>query len=561
MRPNPPMRSPAASVLALLLLLAAPAARADAAPAAVPSPDLSKLPPQQAEALRKERASFEKGKEVLIGDPLAESYALLGAAYARNGFLEPADVAFADAMAIAPNVARWPYMRGLLATMRKQDAAAKGYFERSLSLDPTYLPTRTALANLRMAGADLDGARWLIEAAPGTQRDQAVPQALLGEIALRQKRYPDAINGFKRALELAPEASRLNALLADAYAGSGDAKAAAAARAKAGDGMPALYDAVGSRLIPAGEAGAGGDKARAPRTTSGDPRREAIGEAMALAARQQFDGARRRLDEALRAMPNDAQLLESYAYIEALAGNFSAAQSRIAASLAADPKSAIVRLTEGLIGEMRNDDASAQRAYEQAVRLQPASAQPRIALGTLFMRQGKLDDAIAQFRAGTRADPENNEAWARLVGAYFVAGRCRSALDELNAALGKKPNDGNLLRLFVRATSTCPDVGDAEKRMALDYGGKLYKASNAPSIAETYALALAANGKWDDAVKTQEAAMFLVVRDGGTQAVRPYQDFLRQFRAHTLPRQPWPTDSALLKPLRPQPSTAAAAAK
>ena len=98
-----------AITLSLSALAFAPVHAADsAAPAVavVPTPDLSKLPADRAAELRAQRESFEKSKSVLIGDPLAETYALLGAAYARNGFPDAADVALANAVAIAPKNGR-----------------------------------------------------------------------------------------------------------------------------------------------------------------------------------------------------------------------------------------------------------------------------------------------------------------------------------------------------------------------------------------------------------------------------------------------------------------------
>jgi hypothetical protein len=94
--------------------------------------------------------------------------------------------------------------------------------------------------------------------------------------------------------------------------------------------------------------------------------------------------------------------------------------------------------------------------------------------------------------------------------------------------------------------------------MALDYGGKIYQQSEAAPIGEAYALALAANGKWDDAVKTQQAAMFVLVRNGRKYDLPPYRDFLHQFQTHKLPDRPWPPMSPLLKPERPTPIPKAA---
>ena len=95
--------------------------------------------------------------------------------------------------------------------------------------------------------------------------------------------------------------------------------------------------------------------------------------------------------------------------------------------------------------------------------------------------------------------------------------------------------------------------------MALDYGDKLYHQSDAAPIAEAYALALAANGKWDDAIKIQQGAMFVLVRNGHKGELPGYRDFLQQFQAKKLPDKPWPAMSGLLKPERPAPDVKGAA--
>ena len=158
------------------------------------------------------------------------------------------------------------------------------------------------------------------------------------------------------------------------------------------------------------------------------------------------------------------------------------------------------------------------------------------------------------------ADPKDGEAWTRLVAANAVAGRCADSLKSLNDALRGAPNEGFLLQLFVRSASTCPAASAQEKRMALDYGLKLYHATNVPPISEAYALALAANGKWDDAVKTQEGVMFMALRNGGKESLAPYKEFLELFRAHKLPSLPWSTQSAMFNVQRPQADTAPPAA-
>jgi len=544
-----------ATSLSLSALAFAPAHAADnAAPAvsAVPSPDLSKLPADRAAELRSQRENFEKSKSALIGDPLAETYALLGAAYARNGFHDAADVALANAVAIAPKNGRWLYMRGVLAATRNQNDAARQDFDRAFALDPTYLPIRMAVASSRIASNDLDGARKLLE--PFAARKQAVPIAVLGDIAMKQKRYADAVTLFKRAAALAPEATRLNAQLADAYAAAGDAKSAAEARAKAGNVAPSLYDPVGQRVLD-GNAAA---PATAKRAES--PKDQAIDAALAQIDSRQYDAARKSLDAALQKYPNDSMLLTLYGRLEAVTGHLPMAQTRLGMALRADPKNVMAYVWQGFAAEIGNDDAAAEKAYKQAIEVAPKFDNAHIALATLYTRGKRYDDAIAQYQTLLKANPKDGEAWTRLVAVNAISGRCADSLKSLNEALRGAPNEGFLLQLFVRTASTCPAASAQEKRMALDYGLKLYRATNVPPISEAYALALAANGKWDDAVKTQEGVMFMALRNGGQAALAPYKEFLELFRAHKMPPLPWSSQAALFNPARPQADTAPPAA-
>ena len=557
-----PIRTLLAPALTLLFITAAPGTlQAETALKPVPTPDLSKLPAAHAEELRRARTSFDKIREVQTGEVLAETYAILGKAYARNGFYEAANVAVDDAIAVAPQSGRWVYLRGMLAVMQKQDAAAKSYFERAFTIEPDYLPIRTVVASQRMAAGNLDGARQVLESYSTEHSDQPVPVAMLGAIALRQKRYPEAIAKLTRALQLAPAANRLYGQLADAYAGAGDAKAAAEARAKAGPDTPVLFDPVGHGLVADIDPSQvklpveGAQAAPAAQTANlpTDPVERAIAETRALMLARKYDDARKRLDQALQASPNNAGLLVLYGRLETEAGNLPGAETRAKQAIAADPKDPRAYVVLGLVQEMRSDDAGAQRSYEQAVRLQPTQANARIALGALFVRLNRLDDAIAQFRALTQAGVKSEEAWTRLIAAQFVAGHCADALQEINNALKKESESGYLLQLFVRTASTCPAVGATEKRMALDYGGKLYLAAPIPAVSEAYALAQAANGKWDDAVKTQQGTMFIVMRDEGVRGVAPYKMFMQLFQAHKLPDRPWPADAEVFNPRRPTP--------
>jgi tetratricopeptide (TPR) repeat protein len=444
--------------------------------------------------------------------------------------------------------------------MQKQNAAAQQYFEKALSIDQDYLPMRMAVVNSRIEQGDLEGAKKLLADYTARNPKDAVSYAMLGEIDLRQKRYGEAIEATKKALANDPNATKLYAQLADAYTGAGNAKAAAEARAKVGTGVPALGDPImlglmQTQVTPAPAAAPAQAKAQdaqpsvsptALRTLT--PAREAE----FLLATGQYDSARQKLESAMRSRPNDSELLYTYARVEAADGKLEQAKSRAQSAVEANPRDPVAWVVLGRVLEMAKDDRGAQEAYERSIGID-AKSDAQIALGNLLMRDARYDDAAARYRTLTQASPGDGEAWTHLMAAQAAGGKCTAAIRELNGALAKDARNGILMQLFVRLTATCPASNAEEKRMALDYGDKLYRQSDAAPIAEAYALALAANGKWDDAVKIQQGAMFVLVRNGRKGELPAYRDFLQQFQAHKLPDRPWPPMSALLKPERPAP--------
>lgn len=551
--PNPKMNVLLALAALVSLALTCAASAEDALIKPVPTPDLSKLAPDKAAEVRDTRSDFEKVKGKLVGDPLIQAYALLGATYARAGLYDAAAVAMDDAMALSPKDARWVYSRGIIARMQGNANAARSYFEQALALDPDYLPIRMAVAGQHVEQGDLEGARKLLTDYVAKDQKQAIVYAMLGDVDLRQQRYAVSIEHTKRALDLDPKATKLYTQLAEAYSRMGDSNAAAQMRARAGDGVPALGDPIALGLMPQAAASGAGKTAGKPSAPPDNSVAKVSHEAMFLLTIHQYDGARKRLDEGLKAHPNDATLLATYAKVEGAAGRLDEARSRAEAAIDADPKSAEAELALGLVLEMGNDDRGAERAYDKALRLDAKLGEARVRLGNLMMRSGRLDDAIAQFRGLTQSAPGDGEAWSRMIGAEVVAGRCNDAIRDVNGGLAKEPNNAMLLQLFVRLTSTCGGGNPEEKRMALDYAGKIYSQSDAAPIGEAYALALAANGKWDDAVKIQQAAMFVLVRNGRGYDLPGYKETLADLKAHKLPARPWSSDSVWFKASRVAP--------
>jgi len=508
----------------------------DALVITLPVPNTGKLPPEQAKSVASARAEFDKARVGLIGDELAAAYAEMGAVYFRVGLDDTAAIAFYDASQLAPKDARWLYMRGVVARALKRNTDARADFEAALALDKVYLPIRYRLSDTLIDLGDLNAAhKVLADALPAGGKDAAL-FAMLGRLEIRQKNHVAAIEHLQQALKLEPQANALYKDLADAYAGQGDAAQAKAALAKAGKVPPNLADPLVAGIFGASAAPA------AP--LKGTP----LEQARQLMAVRDFNGARDKAFEATQADAKDVAALALLARLDGLLGNPAFAQDEATRALKLAPDDAGANLSQGMVHEFAGSSVQALPFYQRAVRADANQPDARLLLGNALMRQGDYAQAAEQYRQLVRILDGDVSAEARFAAAQAMAGQCSDALNEVNRRLIKRAQDGDLMQIFVRLASTCPAASADERRMALDYAQALYK--QRPDAGESTALALAqaANGKFEDAQKSQAQAIFEAVRMNDSARAAMYRKTMREFDAKKVPAQPWPAAHAYVKP-------------
>ena len=529
----------------LFVLLLPLVAAADALLKPLPTPDLSKLPPVTAQHLAADRAEFDKARSGWVGPPLAQAYADIGVEYAQAGLKDVAAVAFYNASQSNPQDGRWFYLRGLVARDFKQNAEARANFEAALALDKIYLPIRYRLSDTLAESGDLDGARKVLEAAVREHADQAVAHAMLGQLSLRQKRYSDAIESLKRALQLEPQANQLYQPLAEAYTAVGNESAAKDAQAKAGKVTPQLADPLALSLYTkAGAPAQGGAQGAGGAQSDGT----ALQEAQRFASKGNIGAARDRLAAVLREHPNDIDALALQARLEASIGDFLIAQAAADQALSVAPDNASALLARGIVYEYAGDDNQAYSFYQRAARADARLAMARLLLGNAEMRRGRHAQAAEQYRQLTVLQPEDITALAHLVAAQVALGQCPRALADVGAAQKRKSNDGDLMQIFVSLVSTCAGTKAEERDMALDYAQALYKQRGDAGDAATLALALAAHGKYKEAQQYQAEAIFSAVRAGDKYGAELYKSTQAIFAANKVPDRPWPAEHPYFKP-------------
>lgn len=550
-------------VLACAFALLSAAAVAETVIRPVPIPDMSKLDKTQASELIEMRAEFDRSKPTLVGAQLAQAYALLASSYAQAGFLDAADTALANAIVVTPEDARWIYLHGMLARMRNQPAQSRELLEQALRLDRKYLPIRIATIEARLAAGEADAARQAADQAGAEGKDSALLASLRARIALRQGRHADALTAVNEALRLDPGANQLYSLLADVYAAQGNTVSADAARAKAGnvtvkqlDTLMAGFLGVHAISLPT----PGSQPASAAGATDKD---DPLTQARFLIGVQQYTSARAPLEQALKRKPNDSGLLGLSARVEALLGNRNLAATRANDAVRLSPNDAAALVTRAVVAETGGDEAAAQADYEKAIGLDASLTEARLLLGNRYMRSNRFAPAAEQYRQLVKLQPSVAEHHGRLAAAQVADGRCAEALRDLEAALSPQDDKPKpyLKQIFVRVASTCRGASDAQRKLAADYAGDIYRRKQpAPQAIEAVALANAAAGNFTVAEEMQSSAMFAAVRDGGNEAAEPFREFFKKFQAKQLPDRPWPAEYSFFKPARLQPQPPAPAA-
>ncbi len=102
----------------------------------------------------------------------------------------------------------------------------------------------------------------------------------------------------------------------------------------------------------------------------------------------------------------------------------------------------------------------AQSYYERAIACLPGIRVPHTQLGILFLKEGRLDEALIQFKQALDADPAYEWSWYNIASTKLEAGRFEECLDWTRSARGRFAQDKEFIaalqRLEVRARQAQP---------------------------------------------------------------------------------------------------------
>ena len=156
------------------------------------------------------------------------------------------------------------------------------------------------------------------------------------------------------------------------------------------------------------------------------------------------------------------------------------------------------------------DEATAH--FERAVAINPEYAEAHLNLGFAMLSDGRQNEAAREFSRAVESDPRSAVAHTYLgTTLYFGQGKVRDALAEWRKALQLDPDFALALSQTAHALAASPQASDRNGAEAIKLATRAVELSKGdePVFLDTLAMAYAESGRFTDAVETARRALQL----------------------------------------------------
>ncbi len=403
-------------------------------------------------------ARLSRALELKKGD--AATLIRLGEMRLQLGKVEEAGKDFESALPLQGTAAAAHFGLGKVALARGDAASAAGHFEAALAAQPGASEIRSPLGLAYRKLGRLDDARAVLMGygeGRVTFPDPLLEQVAAlssgsrqlvaaGTTALREKRFAEAAEAFRKALEIEPKDGTLWTNYGVALAGLGDREGAEKSYRKAIEVEPANARAhynLGTLLAARGSWKEAIDHLEAAVRLDPESRDALFNLGQALADAGEPARALATWDRLLKLNPNDAEARFHHAQSLAALGRSEEAAAEFATVIAAVPKEPAPRLAQAAALLAAGHDADARARLEEGIAILPQSeALVQLLVRVLAasscpeVRNGAKAWQLAQRLLTAGSTPEREEAAALALGEL---GRFPEALDHQRRALAAIP--------------------------------------------------------------------------------------------------------------------------
>lgn len=465
----------------------------------VPVPVLDALESSVAEQIRASNRSFvaAASRADLDATGLAEAYGTLGQLYHAYDFADTADACYRNAVRLAPHDFRWLHLLGYLHYQRRDLREAVDFYRRALDANPDDDVALVYLGNLYLWLNRPGEARARFEAA--LPRFPASALNGLGETALVERRFAEALRYFEDALGRVPGPGRIHYSMAMAYRGLGRIDEARSQLEQAGPNTVRPVDPLADTLqgLLRGE------------------RVHVIEGRLAYQAGD-FTSAAAAFARAVDAAPDSADARVNLGAALAQTGDLDGAIQHLEAALRLDAGNAAAHRSLGAVLALENRHADAVTHYRAAAALAPDDPEVQRGLARSLLALGREEDALEALVAVTSLDPADEGSVLTLAIVLADQERYREARDLLDEAIRRFPDREDTATTLARLLAAAPDVNVRDGARALDLAMAVYTANPTPVHGETVVLALAESGRCAEAADWQRRMLAAAEQHGDT---------------------------------------------
>jgi tetratricopeptide (TPR) repeat protein len=285
---------------------------------------------------------------------LSDAYGKLGQIYHAYSLNAPARECYLNAGRLASKDFRWIYLLGKLDQQEGRFDDAIRNYQLARTLRPGYVATLVNFGNIFLELNRLSDAGESFNAALAIDPEDPAARYGLGQIAVAERNYAEAVRHFERTLARVPGATRVHYALAMAYRGLGDTE-------KVKDHL-AQQGTVGVRVS--------------------DPL---------------FDG--------LQELVQGERLFLARGKVAFEARRYADAVVEFRKAVAAKPESVVARINLGAALTQVGDLNGAAEQFKEAIRIEPEKGNAHYNLAVILARQNRPDEAIEHLQAALKADP------------------------------------------------------------------------------------------------------------------------------------------------------------
>jgi len=476
-------------------------------------PDLTKLEAEVREQLMSLQSALAKTVKTNSSEAtLSNAYGAMAERYHAYSLNSPARECYLNAVHLTPNEFRWVY---LLAKLDEQEGrfndAIRGYqIARGLRLDYAAVPVN--LGNLYLQLDRLEDAEKNFKAALVIDQNSGAAFYGLGQVALSERSYAQAVNSFEKALALIPSANRIHYSLAMAYRGLGNKQKMSTHLAQQGSVGVRVDDPLvdGLHELIKGE------------------RIHLIRGKLAVDS-QRYAEASGEFRKAIAANRDSIPAHVNLGVVLAATGDLKGAAEQYEETLRIDSTNTNAHYNLAILLTKENKHEQAIGHLQAVLRLDPNDVSARFLLAGELMKSDRLEEALKEFSSVALADPDNEVALLEQVKLFERMGQYKQALESLEKGHARNPQKGQTIVMLAYLLATSPRYDLRDGARALNFAELVFKQTGSLQHGALVAMALAELARCSEAAEWQRKLIAVAEQEHQTDLLTKLRTGLKQY--------------------------------